>query len=180
MEAGKELVHELRNTCPRASWTRPESWHLTLRFLGEISETDAATFAAALEKAGIEAIPTGELRGAGPVLFPPRGRPRVLGIGVTVEAPLEALWKAGTSAARAIGLPPEGRGFHPHLTLARLRDPWPPSAVDAFRENVERRTFPAWRLESCVLFQSRLDPAGAVHTPLRTWMLARATEEVRP
>lgn len=177
-EAGRTLVEKLRASSPRASWTKPESWHLTLRFLGEISDADAASFAHALEERRVGAVPAAELRCAGPVAFPSRGRPRVLGIGLSTPASLESLWRAGGEAARRIGLPPEHRSFHPHLTLARVRDPWPRSAIDVFWAEVEGWSLPAWRFSSCALFSSRLDPAGAVHTPVRTWELAAAGQEV--
>ncbi|MFY9552179.1 MAG: hypothetical protein WAU32_13600, partial [Thermoanaerobaculia bacterium] len=65
------------------------------------------------------------------------------------------------------------------LTLARIRDPWPPASVEAFRAEVDGWTFPAWHFAACVLFRSRLDPAGAVHTPARTWELSAASQEAR-
>jgi RNA 2',3'-cyclic 3'-phosphodiesterase len=97
---------------------------------------------------------------------------------VSTPASLESLWRAAGEAARRIGLPPEHRSFHPHLTLARVRDPWPRSAVDLFWAEVEGCSLPPWRFSSCVLFSSRLDPAGAVHTPIRTWELTAAGQEV--
>jgi 2'-5' RNA ligase len=172
------LVEKLRASLPRASWTRPESWHLTLRFLGEISDADASAFADALDQRRVGAVSAAELHSAGPVAFPSRGRPRVLGVGLAQPASLEALWRAGAEAARRIGLPPEHRSFHPHLTLARVRDPWPRPAVEAFWTEVENWAPPPWRFSSCVLFSSRLNPAGAVHTPVRTWELAAAGQEV--
>ena len=177
-EAGRTLVDKLRATSPRASWTRPESWHLTLRFLGEISEADAAAFADALDGSRVGAVAAAELRSAGPVAFPSRGRPRVLGIGLSTPVSLEALWRAATEAARKIGQRPEHRSFRPHLTLARIRDPWSRPAVDAFWTQVENWALPPWPFSSCVLFSSRLHPAGAVHTPVRTWELAAAGQEI--
>ena len=177
-EAGRTLVEKLRASSPRASWTKPESWHLTLRFLGEISDADAASFADALEERRVGAVPAAELRSAGPVAFPSRGRPRVLGIGLSTPASLESLWDAAGEAARRIGLAPEHRSFRPHLTLARVRNPWPRSAVDVFWAEVEGWSSPPWRFSSCVLFSSRLDPTGAVHTPVRTWELTPAGQEV--
>jgi len=177
-DAGRTFVEKLRATSPRASWTRPESWHLTIRFLGEISDANAASFADGLEERRVGAVPAAELRSAGPVAFPSRSRPRVLGIALSTPASLETLWRAAGEAARRIGLPPVHRSFHPHLTLARVRDPWPRPAVDVFWAEVEGWSLPPWRFASCVLFSSRLDPAGAVHTPARTWELTAAGQEV--
>jgi RNA 2',3'-cyclic 3'-phosphodiesterase len=177
VESARRLAERLRPGCPKASWTRPESWHLTLKFLGEISEDDAARFAGEAESAGLAEVPGGELATSGPVAFPARGRPRVLGVGVNVIPALERLWRVAERAAGILGMPRENRPFHPHVTLARVRDPWPASAVEQFRTAVGDWRFPAWRFSECVLFRSRLDPAGAVHTPLKTWELAGAAQE---
>jgi 2'-5' RNA ligase len=178
-ESASRLVEKLRPACPRASWTRPGSWHLTLKFLGELSEGDADAFARELDAAGLSAVPAGDLDVRGAAAFPPRGRPRVLGIAFADSEALEALWRAAERSARAVGAPAERRPFHPHVTLARVRDPWPRSAIEAFRAGVEAWPFPAWHFTACVLFRSTLEPAGAVHNPLRTWPLSTASQEVR-
>ncbi|MFY9550458.1 MAG: 2'-5' RNA ligase family protein, partial [Thermoanaerobaculia bacterium] len=89
VESGRRLLERLRPASPRGSWTRPESWHLTLKFLGEVSEENAGAFAEALEAAGICAARGGELSASGAVAFPPRGHPRVLGVGLTASPALE-------------------------------------------------------------------------------------------
>ena len=162
-----------RATLPPASWTKPESWHLTLRFLGEIGEEAAVRFGDAFG-AGAEA-PDVALPPGGPVVFPPHGRPRVVGVGFAPGAGLEALAgvaRAAERAARSIGCAPEERPWRPHVTLARLREPWGRGAVEAFREAAGGWPFPEWRVRSVVLYSSRLDPSGAVHTALREWPVA--------
>ncbi len=180
-ESASVLLASLRQSLPKASWTRPESWHLTLKFLGEVSQADAESFAGAMGPRVAEAV-GGELVGARPVMFPPRGRPRVLGVGFApggVAETLEALGSAAEIEARKIGVAPDGKSFHPHVTLGRIRDPWPPAAVEEFARAVGGWTFPAWSVRSCVLYRSRLDPAGAVHTPIREWAMAGAVPETR-
>jgi 2'-5' RNA ligase len=66
------------------------------------------------------------------------------------------------------------------VTLARIRDPWPQAAVEEFCEAARAWDFPAWRVRSLVLYRSRLDPAGAVHTPLREWAAGTGVLEARP
>ena len=162
-----------RPELPPASWTKPESWHLTLRFLGEIEEEAAARFAD-LIGAG-PATPDVALPPGGPVVFPPHGKPRVVGVGFRPGPAAEALAAAAESAeraARAIGAAPEERPFRPHVTLARLREPWGRGAVEAFRDAAAAWPFPEWRVHSVVLYASRLLPSGAVHTALREWPAA--------
>jgi 2'-5' RNA ligase len=176
-----EFTAEVKRRLPRAAWTRPESWHLTVRFLGEITEDAAGRFAAEIGP-GAAALVERQLGAAGPVVFPARGQARVLGIGFEaggVGEALGALARAAEDAARAIGCSPEERPFRPHVTLARPRDPWPRAAVDSFCEEARAWPFPAWRVRSLVLYRSRLDPAGAVHTPVREWVAAGGVVEAR-
>ncbi len=177
VESADRLASPLRATLPRASWTRPAAWHLTLRFLGEIGPEAADRLLQRLQPVA-ESAPAHRLTHAGAVVLPPRGRPRVLGLGFATSEALSALARGIEGAVRGAGLAPEDRPFHPHVTLARLRDPWPAPAVEAFRREADGWTLPAWNVKACVLFESRLDPAGAVHVPVRTFALAVAAKEI--
>ncbi len=171
----------LKASLPRAAWTRREAWHLTLKFLGEIPRATADRLAAELAPVAERARAL-ELEPGGPVVFPPRGRPRVVGLGFAPSADLEALESLAASAEAAVrraGLPPEDRALHPHVTLARLREPWPAAALETFRTEAAAWPLPAWKARECVLFESRLEPGGAVHTPLHRLAFAGAREEVR-
>jgi len=180
LESAALLSAHLKSSLPRASWTRRDAWHLTLKFLGEIPREAADRLAEELAPIA-EAAPALRLESGGAVVFPPRGRPRVLGLGFAPSADLEALCFLAASAETALrraGLPPEDRPFHPHVTLARLREPWPAAAIDAFRRDAGAWALPPWTARTCILFDSRLDSGGAVHTPIHTFALARARQEV--
>ena len=118
-------------------------------------------------------------------MFPPRGPARVLGIAIGAAdavARLADLARMAEREARTLGLAQENRAFYPHVTLARIRSPWPPGAVTRFRDDASRRPFPAWRVRSCVLYSSRLGSGGAVHTPITEWVFGGASnsrEEAR-
>ncbi len=176
--SARTLLRDLPARFSRASWTRPESWHLTVRFLGEVSEEAAGRFAAGIEPA-VSRLAARDLAAAGPVFFPPRGRVRTVAVGFDPEASVEALGEiagAAEASARAIGCEPETRPHRPHVTLARLKEPWPAAPVEELARAIGAWRFPAWRVRSVVLYRSRLDAAGAVHTPLEEWT---AAEEVR-
>ena len=117
-EAVAELgaaVSALREQAPGPRWTAPQQWHLTLTFLGEVSEADVPELSARLARAAARS-PTLGLRFRGGGRF---GR-RVLFTRVDGDHdPLVRLAAATTAAARRTGLAVEDRAYHPHLTLAR-------------------------------------------------------------
>ena len=164
------LRYELRSDLPAARWTRPEGWHLTLKFLGETEPKTLEELTAILEPAlkGLGAV-TAHLHGSG--FFPTPANPRVAWIGGDVNGS-EPVVAAVEAAAAAVGFARERRPWSAHVTLARLRSRWPHSAVERFLEwgrNVDLGTF---ECAEVVLIESALEPGGAVYTPLERIPLA--------
>jgi RNA 2',3'-cyclic 3'-phosphodiesterase len=156
---------ELRRRIPAARWVRPESVHVTLRFLGEREPAllDALGDRVAGELAAL-APATVALGGGG--FFPHARRPRVAWLGGS--APALADWAAAIErCAVAVGVEPEERPFSLHLTLARLERPWGAGDVETFTVLVKKWQLPEFTAREAVLFSSELRPSGAVHTPLR-------------
>jgi len=132
IELPAEVRHKIRNhidrlrsesTDARASWTREENLHLTMKFFGAVPVTKVESISAAAARAVASAHPfTLSIGGCG--AFPPKGQPRVLWIGT--EDPsgnLAKLHAALESECERLGFVREQRTFHPHLTVARLRQP---------------------------------------------------------
>jgi 2'-5' RNA ligase len=127
-EAADELdrvVAPLRPGWPQLRWTGRDAWHLTLAFLGEVDEKVTARLSRGLAGAAAKRhrLPL-SLHGAG--AFPKKDRARVLWTGVRDYSDgLTALAGSVGKAARTAGAPPTGRSreYHPHLTLARCREP---------------------------------------------------------
>lgn len=161
------LSERLRTSRVRASWLKPEAMHLTLRFLGEVSEEDAARFGVDVAERvrGFAPIP---LSVSGVGAFPNSRAPSVVWAGVSPdEGPLADVQRITEEAAQAIGLKPERRAFHPHLTLARIREPQqarPLMALLAHERDFSGGSFDANRL---VLYKSRLTPQGAIYTAIQ-------------
>lgn len=106
-----------------ARWQRTDQLHLTLHFLDELDGGTVRRLVAALARVDVPPFEL-ELRGAG--LFPLRGQPRTLWVGVAPPDPVRLLHTA--TADVLDGFPTierERRKFSPHVTVARMRQPEP-------------------------------------------------------
>jgi RNA 2',3'-cyclic 3'-phosphodiesterase len=152
------LVSSLKPSLPDVRWLAPDTFHLTLRFLGPSSTEALAALEAPLRAAAAASAPmTVRVRGLG--VFPAPRAARVLWLGLSLPPSLLDLQAACERSAVAVGYPPEGRPFRAHLTLGRWREPRP--FVPLPHEELGEA-----RVDRLVLFRSDLKPAGAVHTPL--------------
>ena len=118
-------INSIRDTVPdaRASWSRADNIHLTLKFLGDISLLQVEKLSQAASRS-VEDIAPFKIVLEQTGIFPPHGSPRVLWIGVNdLEGKLGELHARLEEAAARSGFQKEPRPFRPHLTLARLRQP---------------------------------------------------------
>jgi RNA 2',3'-cyclic 3'-phosphodiesterase len=142
-------------------WLAPEQMHLTLSFLGSVSEDIEEKLKTNLSSIEWKAffLP---LTGFG--AFPGKGRPNVIWIGVGTGHPhLFQLHKRVQEAALGAGLEPDLRSFHPHVTLARCRDV-PPDLIRPFLKTHAAFDAGMIHVESFCLNLSELTPAGSVYT----------------
>lgn len=164
----------LASRLPPARWVPAANLHLTLRFLGETDRERAARLGRALAGCCAPRPPLRlRLRDGG--CFPPRRPARVAWVGFEPSPALLDLQAAVAAAVEeCLELVPEGRPFHPHLTLARPRRPWPRPAVKLWREGLAGPQGPAFVATEVHLMRSRLGPGGARHDPLTVCPLAGA------
>jgi RNA 2',3'-cyclic 3'-phosphodiesterase len=116
-------IRRLRDAAPdaRASWVREENLHLTVKFLGDTPVTRVEAFSEATQRAANRVSPF-ELIVGGCGMFPPRGQPRVLWIGIQdPSGELINYHRALEDEGAKLGFARDERPFHPHLTIARLR-----------------------------------------------------------
>ncbi len=153
-----KLLGKLREAGWPVRWVHDEGLHMTLKFFGEVAPERLDVIAEALRFAaqGTEplALELGDL-GA----FPSRTRPRVLWVGVEAPAGLELLQDRIERGCEAIGFPPEGAPFQPHITLGRLREGQrlPAGGLVDNAEEFEQVSFVAQQL---VLYESVLTTGG--------------------
>jgi 2'-5' RNA ligase len=158
------LQGELRRAAGRAAgevkWVAPENVHLTLQFLGAVSEERVADVAAAVAGTAAAGAPL-ELAVTGAGAFPSARRARVLWAGLAGDlAPLQALVAELGRRLAPLGFPPEERPFSPHLTLGRARDARGLPGLAAALAHAGGETAARWRAGELILFRSHLSPHG--------------------
>jgi 2'-5' RNA ligase len=169
-----EHIARLREQLPdvRAGWERAEKLHLTLKFFGEVEEGRAQALSQAIERAAGSAAPfTLVVAEAG--AFPPHGPARVLWLGIRdSSSQLARLHPTLETECADAGFKREQRPFHPHLTLARLRNP---AGARTLAELHKELGFEAMELNvhELVLMRSELGPRGSCYTALAHHGLAR-------
>lgn len=156
----KAPLDGLSRELPLASWVRLEQLHLTLRFIGEVSQQTLSGAKQALQRVRFACFPL-TLCGVGH--FPPRSHPRVLWVGMEGCEPLLALQREVELALIDAGIPPEERPFSPHITLARLKET-APSAVIQFEKVHAEIACPTFQVSEFILYSSLLTRQGAIHT----------------
>jgi len=140
-------------------WVRPEGYHVTLRFLGNVPTADVPALAEAVEGALAGSRRFSVTLGATHA-FPSARQPRVVVIELEPEAGLAALAACVEAGVVAAGLPAEKRRFRAHLTLGRVRGRRVP-ALDA-----KPPAAGALDVHEVVLFRSDLGRDGSCYTPL--------------
>ncbi len=152
----------------RIRWVQPDRLHLTLAFLGEVDGARAAAVIAALQPRVDR--PSFELIFAGFGVFPPRGAPRALWIGIREgESELRELQHVVAERVTRLGIALEQRPFSPHLTFGRWKESRP-SDRSGLADAWHARTIARTRIDHATLFESRVSSNGPAYTEL-----ARAT-----
>lgn len=164
------VVEILKPRITEIRWLRKENLHLTLKFLGNIAESQVEPITAALRHPlGLFSPCTISAKGLG--VFPDFRRPKILWVGLTGDQ-LVQLAAEIESALMPIGFTPENRAFTPHLTIGRWREGSRPAKN--LRQEIDSLNdfeFGACAVRQIVLFQSVLKPEGASYSELRTIQL---------
>ncbi len=170
-------------------WTDERNIHLTLKFIGEVAEAEAARVGAVLEALPPASSFRLRLRGFGK--FPAGNGLHVLWAGVEESLELRALFAVVEDALAALGIPRDTRPFHPHVTLGRSTDsrsgrpgtsglqrPLQPSVRGRTAGQESNGVMPLlrekgdlflgeWEAAAHRLYSSRLTPAGPSYTVLK-------------
>lgn len=151
------------------SWTPVDNLHLTLRFIGETTDEQLARLEAALARVRVESF---ILPVAGVGTFPPRGRPKLLWVGLgRAHTRLFQLRQRVDDALLTVSLDLDVRHFHPHCTLGRLREDLDEKALARFLRRNAGFEAPPFRVDSFELYASEPHPTGPSYALVRRFPL---------
>ncbi len=167
------VMNDLRQVWTGVRFVRPEGIHLTLKFLGEVTEEKTERITTALNDVSRSHIPFRvEVRSLG--RFPERGRPRVVWSGVREETGiLPVLADQIEMAMEKIGFEKEKRGFKAHITLGRVKGGGGEDRGLRLLEENSERIFGSYEVDRFHLIKSTLLPDGARYEKLRTFELGK-------
>jgi 2'-5' RNA ligase len=168
---------QLRPLAPDVRWVGPETYHVTLQFLGETRKSDQIR--EALQKLRAAAV-TLSFRGAG--FFPAPKSPRVFWVGIEGDENLQRLADTVAQALQPLGFERDHAKFTPHLTLARsgsgrprpVRGEFAAPSLQRVRERLEQSAVPDFGTMTAhefILYESHLSPAGARYEKRATFPL---------
>jgi 2'-5' RNA ligase len=177
------FLEGVESFAPEARWVRPESLHITLKFIGEQKPERVEAITERLWRVEGSAF---EIRSAGYGFFPTAKAPRVFWIGIQAGPQLAELAESIDVAVAEVGIPREDRPYSPHLTLARAgagrtsgspkwRKGDGPNAAFAVLEKrlaaMGDLDFGKMTAGEFILYQSQLSPGGSKYTKLQRFPL---------
>jgi 2'-5' RNA ligase len=166
-------INQLKATVPACnpSWSRLENIHVTVKFFGNVDQSKIKQISAAAARATEHLKPFDILiTGAG--AFPKPSQPRVLWIGTEdPSGQVSVLHSRFEEECAKEGFEKEGRGFRPHLTIARIRKP---EGARRLAEVNKELGFEPVKLvvNELVIFRSELSSSGSKYTALSRHLLA--------
>lgn len=177
-DAIAKYMDDARRVAPDAKWVRPESYHVTLKFIGEWKR-DVREVISALEHVQVPAFDVA-FRECG--FFPNARAPRVFWTGIHADESLVKLAHSVDESTATLGVARDDHKYSPHLTLARSGSgsPRPKShelmtpSMERLAERIEAMPSPDFgtmHATEFFLYESKLSPGGAQYTKLKSFVL---------
>src|SRR5262245_41208000 len=158
------LQDEFRAVDDDVKWVEPENLHLTLKFLGDVDETDLYAVCKTTAQA-VADVPGFSMELSGVGAFPNAGRPRVIWAGVTQGArEVTHIHDMLDRRFVADGYPREDRHFTPHLTLGRVRHQKRTPNLASALNRLSSWEGGVTSVYEILIMASQLSPNGPTHT----------------
>ncbi len=165
------LIQKLDTGDRSIKWVKSQGMHLTLKFLGEISENRIPEIQSVLDRLAKDyARFQLSLKGTG--TFPPAARiPRVVWVGVEKNEILQNIQARVENELHKIRFPKEKRKYHPHLTLGRVKGSQNLQTVMETLSQHKEEEFGKMTVNKLTLFKSTLKPTGAEYAIISEFYL---------
>lgn len=162
----RELI-DLQQPIKKLRWQKMDQFHLTLKFLGDVSGDNIEALQTELSNIKRPAFSL-SLEGFG--YFPKGKNPRVLWAGIEENSALKTLRDKVEKKCVSAGFEAEERPFKPHITLGRMKGA-SKSEVMEFINQHKQFEISDIPIDKFVLYQSKLHPEGAEYIELKTFRL---------
>lgn len=154
----------LEQTGAQLKIVEPEIMHLTLRFLGEVPNTTIGKVEEAMDSVRFAPFEA-EFTGLG--VFPNPRRINVVWVGIKQgQEQLNSIFQQLEPKLRQIGLPPDDKGFSPHMTIARVKSAMNRDALAQYVESKSNEEFGKMAVKAVRLKKSTLTPGGPIYTTI--------------
>ena len=174
----EEVQEDLKASRADVRWVNPEKIHLTLKFFGNIEESQIDPMIESIREI-VHQTPSFSLRVRGMGVFPHPRNPRVIWMGLEDGRDvIQPFQRQMEMAFGKIGFEPEKRRFQPHLTLGRVNSSRGRDELMGGMEKYKEQEFGELEVNRVILFKSDLRPSGPIYTPLGELQLGD-THEVR-
>ena len=159
------VISNLQRIDAAAKWVAPENLHWTVKFLGDVPMTQVGEIAKAAEEALEEHAPfAGTVTGV--AAFPDARRMRLVAARMEDGGQLGAVRDIVEDYMEDFGVPPDGRAFKAHLTMARVKGSRGIGELAEALAAYEGKSFGECHIDELVLFMSELSRGGPTYTAL--------------
>lgn len=155
------LIESLKDKISNVKWVERENFHITLRFIGEVSEDRIPVLERIIDEVSLKFSPFEiELKGTGKF-------PHVIWVGIDKGSDiLKNISYSIEGALIRANFSPTDKPFSPHITLGRVKKEIKRFQVEDFGPLV-------FLVDSITLMQSQLFPSGPIYTPINTFLLRK-------
>lgn len=172
-----EVRDNLREISPEVKWVSEDNFHVTLKFLGNVTDDKLDSIMSAVAEAARDLRPFDlEISDVG--AFPNSGRPRTVWVDITTgKDALAELARQVDEHCEKIGFPREDRPFRSHITIGRVKDGRGGRELGPALTNSEVGRLGVVRVDSIAVMKSELRREGPIYSVLSEVNLREAEGE---
>jgi RNA 2',3'-cyclic 3'-phosphodiesterase len=166
----EQIINYFKTQVPQGAlkWVETKNLHLTIKFLGDISK-ELLPQVENILKTELRQFPSFDIRVEELGMYPHNKKPRVIWLGIKGGEPLIEIHQKLERALVKAQIPPEGRAYSPHLTIARVRRKTDPNTTKLIGRNLSNfkvDSLGTLTIDQVQFYQSELTRQGPIYTRL--------------